>query len=344
MSSMKPIKGRQFNKKQKFYLEPGTVIIIKQILLGIFLFSLVALIITGIWYGSRVNSLTITNINVQDGQTIRGDLIKKEIEQVLDGEYIHLIPRRFSWFYPEAEVLEKIQEIERIKDIKVAKISGTELTVTFDEYQPFALWCNESNESCFFLDDKGFAFGKAPILSGESLIRYYKLGEEPQLKANLISFDDFENTKEFSKLLNNISWFNTRIEIDAVRDVFYLLSDDSEIRATLTEKPSITFSYLESLVRSKEFEHLKPGNFQYVDLRFGAKLYVNEEKNIAIASSTENIEEVNKSENTTISNTSNLIESDIQNQPKVETVSTSSLSKSTTTIDRGINSVSTTTQ
>jgi hypothetical protein len=324
------MKLRPFNKKQRFYLEPGTVIIIKQILLGIFLFSLVALIITGIWYGSRVSSLTITNINVQDGQTIRGDLIKEKVEQVLEGEYIHLIPRRFSWFYPETEVLEKVQEIERIKDIRVEKKSGTELAVTFDEYQPFALWCNESNESCFFLDDKGFAFGKAPILSGESLVRYYKLGEEPQLKTNLISSDDFENTKEFSKLLANMSWFNTKIEIDAVRDVFYLLSDDSEIRATLTEKPAVTFSYLESLVRSKEFEHLKPGNFQYVDLRFGAKLYVNEEKNVAVASSTESIESVGSVENT---ETTTLVEPVAENIIPIATMATvteSAVASSTT--------------
>lgn len=324
------MKPRPLNKKQRFYLEPGTVIIIKQILLGIFLFSLLALIITGIWYGSRIDSLTITNIKVQDGQTIRGNLIKEKVEQVLEGEYIRLIPRRFSWFYPEAEVLEKIQEIERIKYIKVEKISGTELAVTFDEYQPFALWCNESNESCFFLDDKGFAFGKSPALSGESLVRYYKLGEEPQLKTNLISSDDFENTKEFSKLLTNLSWFNTKIEIDAVRDVFYLLPDDSEIRATLTEKPAVTFSYLESLVRSKEFEHLKPGNFQYVDLRFGAKLYVNEEKNIAVASSTENIESVGNVENT---ETTTLVEPVAENIIPIATMATvteSAVASSTT--------------
>lgn len=324
------MKPRPFNKKQRFYLEPGTVIIIKQILLGIFLFSLVALIITGIWYGSRVSSLTITNINVQDGQTIRGDLIKEKVEQVLEGEYIHLIPRRFSWFYPEVEVLEKVQEIERIKNVKVENISGTELAVTFDEYQPFALWCNESNESCFFLDDKGFAFGKAPILSGESLVRYYKLGEEPQLKTNLISSDDFENTKEFSKLLTNMSWFNTKIEIDAVRDVFYLLSDDSEIRATLTEKPATTFSYLESLVRSKEFEHLKPGNFQYVDLRFGAKLYVNEEKNVAVASSTESIENVGNVENTETTTLVELVAENIIPIATMATVTESAVASSTT--------------
>lgn len=324
------MKPRPFNKKQRFYLEPGTVIIIKQILLGIFLFSLVALIITGIWYGSRVSSLTITNIKVQDGQTIRGDLIKEKVEQVLEGEYVHLVPRRFSWFYPEAEILEKVQEIERIKDVKVEKISGTEIAVTFDEYQPFALWCNESNESCFFLDDKGYAFGKSPTLSGESLVRYYKLGEEPQLKTNLISSDDFENTKEFSKLLTNMSWFNTKIEIDAVRDVFYLLSDDSEIRATLTEKPAVTFSYLESLVRSKEFDHLKPGNFQYVDLRFGSKLYVNEEKNIVVSSSTESIESVGNVKNT---ETTTLVEPVAENIIPIATMATvteSAVASSTT--------------
>lgn len=286
---MKPIKGRQFNKK-KFYLEPEKVLIIKQVLLGLFLFSAVALILTGVWYGTRLSSLTLSNIHAVDSETIQAETVKAKVEEVLVGDYWHLIPRRFSWFYPEDKILEKLQEIERIRDVKVEKMSGTELVITFSEYLPYALWCNDNNENCYFIDESGFAFGKAPELTGESLMRYHKLGEEPQPRTSFIDEEDFNKTKEFSHLLATRDWYVTEIEVDTVRDVFYSLSDGGEIRATLEADVEETFNYLVTLHQSEEFSHLAPGNFQYVDLRFGAKVYVNEETEFATATSTENDE------------------------------------------------------
>jgi cell division septal protein FtsQ len=283
---MKPIKGRQFNKK-KFYLEPEKVLIIKQVLLGLFLFSAVALILTGVWYGTRLSSLTLSNIHAVDSETIQVETVKAKVEEVLVGDYWHLIPRRFSWFYPEDKILEKLQEIERIRDVKVEKMSGTELAITFSEYLPYALWCNENDDICYFIDEFGFAFGRAPELTGESLVRYHKLGEDPQLRTSFIGEEDFNKTKEFSHLLATRDWYVTEIEVDTVRDVFYSLSDGGEIRATLEADSRETFNYLVTLHQSEEFAHLAPGNFQYVDLRFGAKVYVNEESELATSTSTE---------------------------------------------------------
>ncbi len=285
---MKPIKGRQFNKK-KFYLEPEKVLIIKQVFLGVFLFSLVSLVLTGIWYGTRLQSFTISNVSAVDSETIQSEAVKAKVTEVLNGDYWHFIPRRFAWFYPETEIYNKLAEIERIKDVKVNKISNTELEVTFSEYLPYALWCNENNENCYFIDEVGFAFGKAPELTGASLIRYHKLGEEPQLRTSLISSVDFDKTKEFGRLLASVGWYAREIEVDTVRDVFYIFNDSSEIRTTLEADVDETFAYFQTLKQSKEFSHLKLGNFQYIDLRFGAKVYVNEEKNLVIASSTEEI-------------------------------------------------------
>lgn len=290
---MKPAKikssNRQSLQRRRFYLEPEKILIIKQVLLGLFLLTLVSGIIAGVWYGTRVQSLTISKVEAIDGQTIQAETVKAKVDEVLAGDYWHFIPRRFSWFYPEAEVFNKLQEIERIKDVRLEKVSNTELKVTFSEYLPYALWCDESNKHCYFIDDKGFSFGKAPELTGGSLIRYHKLAEEPQLRTDLISSDDFNKIKEFNHLLLSAGWYVVEVEIDTVRDVFYMFGDGSEIRATLEADPGETFTYFDTLKKSEEFAHLKPGNFQYIDLRFGAKVYVNEESDLAVASSTEEI-------------------------------------------------------
>ena len=283
---MKPIRPKTVNRR-RFYLEPEKILIIKQVLLGLFLFSIVSLLLVGVWHGTRVDSLTIVNVESVDSETIKAEVVKAKVNEVLSGDYWHFIPRRFSWFYPEEEVIKKLEEIERIKDVHVEKISGTELKVTFSEYTPYALWCGENNENCYFIDEKGFAFGRAPELTGESLVRHRKLGEEPQLRATLISEDDFSKIKEFNRLLALSGWYVAEVEVDTVKDVFYILGDGSEIRATLESDPNETFTYFDTLRKSEEFAHLQPGNFQYIDLRFGEKVYVNEESDLAVASSTD---------------------------------------------------------
>ena len=290
--SMKPIRPKTVNRR-RFYLEPEKILIIKQVLLGLFLFSIVSLLLVGVWYGTRVDSLTIVNVEAVDSETIKAEVVKAKVNEVLSGDYWHFIPRRFSWFYPEEEVIKKLEEIERIKDVHVEKISGTELKVTFSEYTPYALWCSENNENCYFIDEKGFAFGRAPELTGESLVRHRKLGEEPQLRATLISEDDFSKIKEFNRLLALSGWYVAEVEVDTVKDVFYILGDGSEIRATLESDSDETFTYFDTLRKSEEFAHLQPGNFQYIDLRFGEKVYVNEESDLAVASSTETKGDIN---------------------------------------------------
>ena len=281
--------GKQ--KKRRKHLDPGTIIIVKQVLLGVFILSIFALIITAIWYATRIQSFTISNINIVESTTIDEAEVRNKIEQELEGAYFRLVPKRFSFWYPEERILSSVNEIERIKNVTIEKNSGTDITVTFDEYLPDALWCsNENDDVCFFLDETGFSFSQAPQLSGESVIRYYKLGEEPERGVSPFDTDDYQTTKEFTDLLKNGGWFAVRVEIDAVRDVFYTLAGGSEIKATLLDGATKPFEYLETIRQSKEFGHLESGNFQYVDLRFGSKVFVNEElKKIEVATSSEEV-------------------------------------------------------
>lgn len=290
------MKPRREQKRRK-HLDPGTVIIVKQVLLGLFILSVFAILITIVWYVTRINSFTITNININENTTIDESEVRNKIEEELEGTYFRLVPKRFSFWYPEEKILNRVNEIERIKNVTIEKTSGTDISVTFDEYLPDALWCsNENDEVCFFLDETGFSFAQAPQLSGESVTRYYKLGEEPERGQSPFDIVDYETTRKFSNLLYGNGWFVVSVEIDAVRDVFYTLARGSEIKATLLDGAVKPFEYLQTLRQSKEFEHLEPGNFQYIDLRFGSKVFVNEEQKKVdgeVATSSEEVFEEN---------------------------------------------------
>ncbi len=265
-------------KKRRQPLNPATILIIKQSLFGLAIFSVVALLITGIWYGTRLPFLTIATITASGGETINPAVVEEKVNEALSGTYLGLIPKRFSWWFPETAVYSAVGQVARIKDVSVTKVSGQELQITYDEYKPAALWCgeNEAAHTCLFLDDAGYAFGAAPTLTGESVIRYQSLGKEPLVGVRPFTEADFAATRHFTDLLTEAGWFVTHIEIDSVRDVFYTLSPSGEIKANLNQSPEFLLAQLTTLRQSPEFTHLTPGVFQYIDVRFSPKLFVNE--------------------------------------------------------------------
>lgn len=265
-------------KKRRQPIDPATVLIIKQSLFGVAIFSVVALLITGVWYGTRLPFVTISTITAEGGETIDSDLVIAKANEVLSGTYLGLVPKRFSWWWPEVAVYEAVGQVPRIKDVVVKEVSGHELAITYAEYKPAALWCSEhgSTTPCLFLDSSGYAFGSAPNLTGESVVRYQSLGKEPAIGERPFTEADFSLTWQFTDTLAAAGWFVTKVEIDSARDVFYTLSPSGEIKANLNQTPEFVLAQLSTLRQSPEFSHLVPGKFQYIDVRFSPKLFVNE--------------------------------------------------------------------
>lgn len=268
------------DKKRRKQLDPATVLLIKQILFGVFIFSIFALIVTTIWYGTRLSFFTIDEVSIEGGYTIDQNKVRAKIEEQLSGNYIKLIPKRFSYFYPEENIYNAVNQVERIKDVKVEKVSRKKVSVTYDEYIPDSLWCNKDRQDeCFFLDQNGYAFGRAPNLSGSSLIRYFALESEFTLGKKPFKYEYYKNSREFISLVSQLGWFVKSVEISSVGDVFYVFVGDSEVKANLDMSALDTVTNLQTILNSDEFSHLKPGNFLYLDLRFGSRVFVNENIN-----------------------------------------------------------------
>lgn len=271
---MKP--ASRHRSKQRF--DPSTILLLKQVGIGLLLLSAVGLLIALVWWGTRIEAATLKDISVEGGLTISHDVVRAQVESKLAGTYLGLVPRRFAYFYPELEVAEAVATVPRIKNIAIYRQSGTSLRVVFDEYVPEALWCNTATTSpCLFLDETGFAFAPAPELQGGSMVRYYATEREPKEGEAPFSPADFLATNKFIDLVETLGWYVTKVEVNQTRDVFYTLAQGGELKATLTDAPEKPFENLRTILNSEEFKHLKPGGFQYLDLRFGTRVFVNEE-------------------------------------------------------------------
>jgi len=270
---------RNKGKIKRRVIDPSKIMLLKQLGIGVAIFSVLGLIVAGLWYGTRVSFLTITDITVEGGETIPHDVVKKIATETLQGTYIGIIPRQFAWWYPEAEILKNISHIPRMKDPQIIRESGRSLTIRFSEYEPYALWCAErSSEDCLFVDKTGYAFGAAPKLSGGAFLRYRTLGRDMQVGAVMAERRNIDTMEQFVALVeDNLQFPITQIETDTAGDVFYILAGGGEFKATLRDDANKVFDNLRAILSSDEFKDVRPGNFQYIDLRFGNKVFVNEE-------------------------------------------------------------------
>jgi hypothetical protein len=262
-------------KKRRFQIDSDKLILLKHIGVGVLVLSLVSLFITGVWHGSRLAFFTIDEIEVIGGQTIEHKKIHTLVNESLEGTYVGLVPKRFSWFYPQNDIAQKVDIIDRVHSVVVKKEHRKKVIVTFDEHIPDSLWCDE--KECLFVDDAGYAFSHAPNLSGGSFLRFITLNKDISVGDTVSDYGSFSSLKETSRLLAAEGWFISQIEIDNVGDAFLSVVNGGELKITITDDPEKIVKNLLVILASSDFSHIVPGDFQYIDLRFGNKVFVNEE-------------------------------------------------------------------
>ena len=251
----------------------------KQVFVGVGIVIVLVLLTTAIWHGTRIESLQITQVEVVGGYTIPHKKIEDTVQQVLVGEYFKLVPRTFRATYPKKAILENIRNIPRVKNVQIEIIDTQKAVVAFEEYRPHALWCADVfTEECFFLDEFGYAFSTAPTLTGSAFFRYVASEIIPEVGEQAFENNFIKTSQEFSdKLANELDLYVTYIEKVGDLDVLYTVSGGGVLKLSQTMTLEQSFKNLRSILGSEDFVHLQNGSFQYIDLRFGDKIFLNEE-------------------------------------------------------------------
>ena len=258
-------------------VSPSTVLLMRQIITGVMIAAFFGMLIISVWYGTRVDSFTINKVSVSGGETIPHSEVENVVKTKLGGSYMKIVPRAFAFTYPQNEIEQAVREVGRIKNVSIVRSGGTELVVEFDEYVPHALWCKDNqSEGCYFIDDAGYSFSPAPTLVGGSFLRFISIGKDPADHVQAFPEEHYRTIHDLTRLFAEAKWFVSKAEVDAAGDAFLTIVDGGEFKVSLKQPAAETVSNLLTVLGSENFAHIKPGNFEYVDLRFGSKVFVNE--------------------------------------------------------------------
>lgn len=252
----------------------------RHIFWGVIRLLSIVLVCVCVYYVTRLNAFAIRDITVHGGETISLESVHDSIEQELQGNYFLVVPKRFTYLYPHDRMKEVLEKYPRMYDIVISRTSRTSLDVAFKEYLPHALWCMHEmpEEPCYFINSDGYAFSEAPILVGGALVRHIVEGANEITSGEVITPDKLAAIDHFIEQANTELGFRiTSLIYTTVGDIHFAINGGGEIYVASSKNFQTTFDNLRSIVSSPEFKHIEPGNFQYIDVRFDNKVFVNEE-------------------------------------------------------------------
>lgn len=261
---------------------------VHHIIRGVVMVALCIAFVFGVYHGTRMPSFTISTITISGGETISHESIHAHLTSMLTGSYFGIIPKRFAYTYPQKTLEASFQKFPQVRSVEIERYGTQEIRVVFTEHIPHALWCLPHEGSpCYFLSESGFAFDEAPLLYGGALVRHVTLEQTSLARGQVVE----------SSLLSEINWFIERVDATfniRVASIVHRNDKDIEMRIhgggflLLTPHRDMheAFSHLSAVLASPEYEHIVPGNFQYIDLRFGQKVFINEESNLGKATTT----------------------------------------------------------
>lgn len=255
-------------------------------IIAVVLIVLLGAVAYGIHYASYMPRLTVSAIEVRGAAQVAPTAVQAVAAQELESESFRYIAKDNIFFLPRATIEQNIvAAFPYIKSAQVSResILATTAIITVEERQPFARWCSESMidpldpegapEKCYLMDETGFVFADATAssprpkhayifrgaLTGEPIGKTYKPGNLPGLLG-------------FLRLLENGGYLPLGVLILDERDFQVPLSAGYYIKGSFGGHPDVMVKNLQ-LILLADALHGKEAELEYVDLRFGNRVY-----------------------------------------------------------------------
>lgn len=246
-----------------------------------------------IFFVFRATPLFIENVEVLGNKIVDRERIEEVVLPLLNEHYFIVFPKKNRLIYPKQEIEMRIRKaVGRVENVSL-EVSGKTLFIEIVERGSFALWCKEKKENCYFLDSTGLIFSHAPAFSdGVYKIFEGMIFDTEPLGKQFLNEELLSLNEEISHILSEVNFDVYRIKINTLRDTEFILKNGPMIKIDLTKSATTTKDTLKTLFASQEFKKISSDfkNLDYIDARFGSKIFFKSLKMNQSAASTMSLE------------------------------------------------------
>lgn len=265
---------------------------IQKIRLRIFFFILFISIIGASSFFSGNKHIVIDNIAITGIHIINQSDIKEEVYKNLSGKYIYLFAHNNSFIYPHDKIYnDLLSKFPRIDTLSVGRSNLNTLDISIKERVGSYLYCGsvipedkqEIGENCYFINNDGYIFDKAPYFSGNVYFKYYTAllnNEGNPLGKQMLNIDQFHKLMRFIDGVTSIGFKPIYILRDNEgTNHLYLYHNENGTSPEIIFKDEdnwdVLLDNLSIAMRKKEFAdevNSKYNTLLYIDLRFDNKV------------------------------------------------------------------------
>jgi|SRR3989344_930278 len=272
--------GRPFRKKRTLTERRRRLFYLKTaVLIGFAIWLFIVLAWLSYQPVFTIKEIEFTGLALVD-KSIVNEVVEKNTRQKTLG----LISRKTLLTLPRSAIKESLYSSSpSIKEVSFDFTGINKLAVFIKEREPVGVWCGLSpspdplQENCFFVDEDGFVFSRAPVTTGAVYVRYYGglANPFPPIGLSLLDKKVFLELRFFLETLKSSGVSVLRVILDDGFEVSLDLAGGGKVIFSLKSDLHKTLDNLEVFVaRGGDGDTAKYlGSFQYVDLRFGNKIY-----------------------------------------------------------------------
>lgn len=251
---------------------------------------MLALLVGAVVAAAYIPAIRIRTISVLGAQTLSSTTIAVAVRTKLDGTYGYVLPKDNIFLYPKRDITELLlRTYPVLASAQVHAANFHSLGVTVVERQPRALWCPSTSSGqarCHFMDEQGIVYAEAPSFSEPVYLSYFGVASGTPLTRDLPW--QYLEPGEFQPLSALVDAFVQQlpqeelvsVEVDAQGDVRVRFASASPAGGqgfmlifALRDQGGDVFERLVLTLGHAPFAGKELSSFEYLDLRFGDKLY-----------------------------------------------------------------------
>ena len=229
-------------------------------------------LLVGIYFLLRIPFLTISSVSVSGTEVIDPKDVAQKADSMISGSSYFFIPLRNVLFYPRSAIEKYLSaNFPRIESVYVG-LDKNILNITIKEKKAFALWCSDS---CYFLDSSGDIFSPAPDFSGSVYKIFSGSIQGDPLGKIFMGEKTLSGIKKIYDASEDLGIRVSRVEASSTKEIRLESDGGVSLIVDLSEDPDEIISDLQTVVNSDEFKlgKISVKNLEYIDLRFGSKVF-----------------------------------------------------------------------
>ena len=246
---------------------------------ALFLCFLLVIAFVGLVFLARAPQLRISSFDVSGTSPADDAAIRSAVAEAASGDYLVFFPKSDIFLYPAAKTEEGLlAQFPEIRSVSISRAGVSGLKIAVDEKKPGSLWCGDSPDAprspCLFLDDSGEAYKEAPVFSSPLYFEYFGELATSTLPAAFLPLPEFRSLNSLIASLSGIfdpvsAYMTPEGDID-------LSNASGTIAKIAVQKDySQTIAYFKAFLAAPALgsASVNPDTFEYIDLRFGKKIY-----------------------------------------------------------------------